>query len=286
MATESKNERLWKRLRAALQVSPHLIRHVRRLEILGLSTPTLAAICNFQFTHLDGASFRLVLNPSSCTLYMQRLFGWPTLRRVLPFALAGLRFLSMPPDATALHQYSPNSLCAIPGQQSRLSESILLSASASCRSFPNRTLLRMSDPVSGQWQVSDFGFWTSVRSTLATRICKVIIDNRGQWAPLAQSMPNARSPNVAPCYNYRARDGLSPNMRVSSPTFLNQAPKPRFAVRTPSGTLRACNNDLSPFSMQASCRMAARSKMPDQFMVSAPMAVLLPGGTPITGGTR
>lgn len=85
VATESKNEQLWERLRVTFQISPHLIRHVRHLEINNqkLSTPTFAAICNFLFTHWDGVSFaRLIWNPS-CAFDLQQLLSLPTLRRVL-----------------------------------------------------------------------------------------------------------------------------------------------------------------------------------------------------------
>ncbi|KAJ7118256.1 hypothetical protein C8R44DRAFT_190379 [Mycena epipterygia] len=82
--TVTNNERLWECLRWALDLSPHLIRHVHRLEMnnKGLSTETFTAICNFRFTHLDGVSFPWLLLSPSCLPAVSRILSSPTLRCV------------------------------------------------------------------------------------------------------------------------------------------------------------------------------------------------------------
>ncbi|KAJ7105201.1 hypothetical protein C8R44DRAFT_806805 [Mycena epipterygia] len=78
------NERLWDRLREALTISPHLIRHIRQLDVYGLqlSMDTFTAICSFPFTHLDGISFLHIRLGQSCVIGLQRVLSLPSLRRV------------------------------------------------------------------------------------------------------------------------------------------------------------------------------------------------------------
>ncbi|KAJ6533716.1 hypothetical protein B0H19DRAFT_1383655 [Mycena capillaripes] len=77
--------KVWARLRASLKSSPHLIRHVRSLDLeLGeTEIATLGQICNFQFTHLDRICVvhlgYLALQSAQA---LQQLLGRPTLRRV------------------------------------------------------------------------------------------------------------------------------------------------------------------------------------------------------------
>lgn len=79
------HNRLWKQFRLVLLTSPHLIRHVRHLEVRihTEETQTLTEICNFPFTHL-----RTVFLCPVGTLWetpamaLQRLIGRPTIRRV------------------------------------------------------------------------------------------------------------------------------------------------------------------------------------------------------------
>jgi hypothetical protein len=78
------NERLWSRLQQIFHNSPHLIRHVRGLDLrlFRTSPDTFAAICTFPFTHL-----RIVRVSSSAmslqsALALQQLLSLPTLREV------------------------------------------------------------------------------------------------------------------------------------------------------------------------------------------------------------
>ncbi|KAJ7096816.1 hypothetical protein C8R44DRAFT_812321 [Mycena epipterygia] len=79
------NERLWARFLAALDKSPHLLRHVHELCVhhFGdqLATETFDGVCNFPFTHLDVASVAVDVDSASA-LALQQLLSLPTLRRV------------------------------------------------------------------------------------------------------------------------------------------------------------------------------------------------------------
>ncbi|KAJ7212342.1 hypothetical protein C8J57DRAFT_1256450 [Mycena rebaudengoi] len=76
---------LWKQFKLVLLTSPHLIQHVRHLEVRihTEETQTLTEICNFPFTHL-----RTVFLCPVGTLWetpamaLQHLIGRPTIRRV------------------------------------------------------------------------------------------------------------------------------------------------------------------------------------------------------------
>ncbi|KAJ6566880.1 hypothetical protein B0H19DRAFT_1374268 [Mycena capillaripes] len=78
-----KAETLWGRLQQALQKSPHLIRHIRRLNIrLGdARLSLLSQICNFPFTYLEHAHsvFRGKLDLQAA-LSLQQLLSLPTPR--------------------------------------------------------------------------------------------------------------------------------------------------------------------------------------------------------------
>ncbi|KAJ7124192.1 hypothetical protein C8R44DRAFT_980594 [Mycena epipterygia] len=80
----SADERRWDRVQQTFYASPHLIRHVRLLDISNheVSTKTFLAICNFPFTHLEGASVQLDFPNPSSTLAVQQLLSLSTLRRM------------------------------------------------------------------------------------------------------------------------------------------------------------------------------------------------------------
>ncbi|KAJ6568090.1 hypothetical protein DFH09DRAFT_1155741 [Mycena vulgaris] len=82
--TATANDAVWTRLQDTLQTSPHLIRHIRRLEThpRQISSGTFSAICLFPFTHLEEAyTSYFDLFPASA-IAIQQLFSLPTLRRV------------------------------------------------------------------------------------------------------------------------------------------------------------------------------------------------------------
>ncbi|KAJ7116906.1 hypothetical protein C8R44DRAFT_791639 [Mycena epipterygia] len=84
---ESTDEHLGNRFLATLEKSPHLIRHVRQLQVMRAgrlstrSTDPFPAICHFPFTHLDRVDVTLSLSEASCILGLQQLLSLPTIRR-------------------------------------------------------------------------------------------------------------------------------------------------------------------------------------------------------------
>ncbi|KAJ7117021.1 hypothetical protein C8R44DRAFT_791839 [Mycena epipterygia] len=80
----SSTRRRWAQFQEALNLSPHLLFHVHQLDIddLGLSTDTFSAICNFPFTHLNGASVSFSYLAGPHMLAVQQLLSLPTLCRV------------------------------------------------------------------------------------------------------------------------------------------------------------------------------------------------------------
>ncbi|KAJ7912733.1 hypothetical protein B0H13DRAFT_2006338 [Mycena leptocephala] len=80
--SESTHEVLWDRLQETLETSPHLIRHIRRLEIV-VNGQWLSKLCNFPFTHLEHV--QTVLRGEftlEAALAFRQLFSLPTLRSV------------------------------------------------------------------------------------------------------------------------------------------------------------------------------------------------------------
>ncbi|KAJ7141661.1 hypothetical protein C8R43DRAFT_1016960 [Mycena crocata] len=79
----SQNQNRWARLHDVLQTSPHLVRHIQRLEfsVHSLLPETCVAICNLPFTRLEKV---LVAAPflRNVICAIQQLFSLPTLRRV------------------------------------------------------------------------------------------------------------------------------------------------------------------------------------------------------------
>ncbi|KAJ7144187.1 hypothetical protein C8R44DRAFT_865157 [Mycena epipterygia] len=82
-AIESTEEsrQLWSQFKEVYDASPHLIRHVHRLDVDAnrLSIEIFLAICNFPFTHLDSAVLSCNALPQSCTLALQHSLSLPTL---------------------------------------------------------------------------------------------------------------------------------------------------------------------------------------------------------------
>ncbi|KAJ7133298.1 hypothetical protein C8R44DRAFT_870704 [Mycena epipterygia] len=82
----AENDRQWARLQHTLDTSPHLIRHIRQLDVYTpdnqLSAETFLAICNFPFTHLDGVSVRYDGVALLTALALQQLLSLPTLRHL------------------------------------------------------------------------------------------------------------------------------------------------------------------------------------------------------------
>ncbi|KAJ6587631.1 hypothetical protein DFH09DRAFT_1274498 [Mycena vulgaris] len=74
----------WSRCRATLHASPHLIRHIHRLELhpRRISAETLSAICNFHFTHLKEAYTPNFTLSWPLALGIRQLFSLPSLRLV------------------------------------------------------------------------------------------------------------------------------------------------------------------------------------------------------------
>ncbi|KAJ7141662.1 hypothetical protein C8R43DRAFT_1016963 [Mycena crocata] len=86
---ELKSVRMWTRLRETLIVSPHLIRHIRRLHVMIFTgsrlRPTLSEICNFPFTHLERVTILRGNSPAlkkSAVTTLRPLLRLPTLRRI------------------------------------------------------------------------------------------------------------------------------------------------------------------------------------------------------------
>ncbi|KAJ7116876.1 hypothetical protein C8R44DRAFT_202104 [Mycena epipterygia] len=85
---EPTDERLGNRFLATLEMSPHLIRHVRHLQVTRThrlstrSTETFPAICNFPFTHLDRVDVTIWHPEPSYMLCAQQLISLPTIRRI------------------------------------------------------------------------------------------------------------------------------------------------------------------------------------------------------------
>ncbi|KAJ7144172.1 hypothetical protein C8R44DRAFT_865143 [Mycena epipterygia] len=77
------NDQIWAYFLFIFESSPHLIRHVRQLDINALVTSarTFRAICDFPFTHVDEVSLIFELTPS-LVAPLQQLLSAPTLRRV------------------------------------------------------------------------------------------------------------------------------------------------------------------------------------------------------------
>ncbi|KAJ7738544.1 hypothetical protein B0H14DRAFT_3610640 [Mycena olivaceomarginata] len=76
----------WNHLLEALASSPHLISHIRQLDIQlrqPEATTTLSTVCGFPFTHVDSIVFMYngVIDPFAVTA-LQHLLALPTLRRV------------------------------------------------------------------------------------------------------------------------------------------------------------------------------------------------------------
>ncbi|KAJ7133301.1 hypothetical protein C8R44DRAFT_870706 [Mycena epipterygia] len=111
----AENDRQWARLQHTLDTPPHLIRHIRPLDIAalgdGLSAETFVAICNFPFTHLG----RVLVNYNdlilSIALALQQLLSLPTLRHLRIKNLRHLELCTLhtSPDAplSAQHYSSP-----------------------------------------------------------------------------------------------------------------------------------------------------------------------------------
>ncbi|KAJ7112209.1 hypothetical protein C8R44DRAFT_798256, partial [Mycena epipterygia] len=82
------HELRWARFLEAYATSPHLIRHVRQLDVdyiykpTRLSTETFLAVCTFPFRHLRGVSFILNYPTSSDALALQQFLSSPPLCRV------------------------------------------------------------------------------------------------------------------------------------------------------------------------------------------------------------
>ncbi|KAJ7082755.1 hypothetical protein C8R44DRAFT_992128 [Mycena epipterygia] len=81
-------EHRWARFLQVARESPHLIYHVRHLDVSGIGTAegvsmhTFLAICNFRFTHLTAASVWLSWAPPSYARGLQQLLSLPTLCRL------------------------------------------------------------------------------------------------------------------------------------------------------------------------------------------------------------
>ncbi|KAJ7495412.1 hypothetical protein FB451DRAFT_1550837 [Mycena latifolia] len=78
------NDGPWSRVQGTLNASPHLIRHIRRLELhpRRMSIETLASVCSFPFTHLkEISSFNFTLSLPSAIAF-QQLLALPSLRSV------------------------------------------------------------------------------------------------------------------------------------------------------------------------------------------------------------
>ncbi|KAJ7116905.1 hypothetical protein C8R44DRAFT_879436 [Mycena epipterygia] len=73
---------------ATMKKSPHLIQHVRQLQVTCTSdlstrsTETFPAICNFPFTHLDRVDITMWHPEPSYMLCTQQLLSLPTIRRI------------------------------------------------------------------------------------------------------------------------------------------------------------------------------------------------------------
>ncbi|KAJ7144164.1 hypothetical protein C8R44DRAFT_973811 [Mycena epipterygia] len=72
---------LLSRFKEVSDASPHLIRHVHRLDVDAnrLSIEIFLAICNFPFPHLDSAALSCNVLPHLCTLALQNFLSLPTL---------------------------------------------------------------------------------------------------------------------------------------------------------------------------------------------------------------
>ncbi|KAJ7112212.1 hypothetical protein C8R44DRAFT_882605 [Mycena epipterygia] len=83
-ASHYTNDRLWSRFLETLDESPHLIRHVRRIDVEDdtVSTEIFIALCNFPFTHLEQVDFMFSPPTTGCTLALQQLLSCSTLHRV------------------------------------------------------------------------------------------------------------------------------------------------------------------------------------------------------------
>ncbi|KAJ7096824.1 hypothetical protein C8R44DRAFT_812328 [Mycena epipterygia] len=78
----SVDDRLSARFLATVDASPHLIRHIRRVDVdLGLSPETCIALCNLPFTHLERVDLAFARPTPPCTLAVQQLLSLPTLCR-------------------------------------------------------------------------------------------------------------------------------------------------------------------------------------------------------------
>ncbi|KAJ7433985.1 hypothetical protein FB451DRAFT_304984 [Mycena latifolia] len=75
---------LWPRLQRTLHISPHLVRHIHRLQLdsEALSIETFSAVCEFPFTHLRYACIYHTNSDLPVGLALQQLLSLPTLRRV------------------------------------------------------------------------------------------------------------------------------------------------------------------------------------------------------------
>ncbi|KAJ7141670.1 hypothetical protein C8R43DRAFT_1131290 [Mycena crocata] len=82
LKNESVDEVRWSRLHDVIQVSPHLVQHIRRLELspIRLSRETFSAACNFPFTRLEVVM--IFLFEDADFIDIQQLFSLPTLRRL------------------------------------------------------------------------------------------------------------------------------------------------------------------------------------------------------------
>ncbi|KAJ7144345.1 hypothetical protein C8R44DRAFT_143927 [Mycena epipterygia] len=84
LSARSKNERLLSRLQEALRISPHLIRHIRRLEICpsNLSTESFSVIGNLSFKNLTHLAIKMAPELSlPSAIAIQQLLAVATLRR-------------------------------------------------------------------------------------------------------------------------------------------------------------------------------------------------------------
>ncbi|KAJ7695381.1 hypothetical protein B0H17DRAFT_431512 [Mycena rosella] len=77
-------EKSWARLRQVLTRSPHLIRHIHRLQLdsTAVSIEAFAAICEFPFTHLCYIFLRHLSESFSLSIATQKLVSHPTLRHM------------------------------------------------------------------------------------------------------------------------------------------------------------------------------------------------------------
>ncbi|KAJ7112221.1 hypothetical protein C8R44DRAFT_856335, partial [Mycena epipterygia] len=82
----ARNDCRWTRFLEAMKASPHLIQHLRKLDVrffqYQISSETFIAICNYPFTHFDGAYIKRSRLQPPCTGALQQLLFLPTLRRL------------------------------------------------------------------------------------------------------------------------------------------------------------------------------------------------------------